>query len=820
MYKEFRLALRLLFKSPAFTLIAVATIALAIGANTAVFSLVNALLIRPLPYAAPQKLVLLWEQFVTQGLDRIPVSVPEFVDYEKETKSFSQIAAFTYADLNITSGDVPERIQGAVVSPALFPLLGVEPIRGRIFAADERGEGRDDVVVISARLWERRFNSDPQLIGNKISLNGRKYTVVGVMPKAFQFPLPLFNMQGGQFAQRVDIWKPIAFTENELKSRGSRDYGIIGRLQPNVTIQQAQSELDSLTARWKHDYTDNYGSDANFGARVYPLQEQVIGGMRPALWILFGAVLLVLLIACANLTTMLLARAASREREMAIRIALGAGVWRLLRQLLIESVVLSLLGGAAGILLAIWGLDILRAVGARTVPRIGEVNLDLAVLGWTFVLAVGTGMLFGFIPALASTRPELTEALKEGGRGSSEGAHRNKIRNGLVIAEIAVALVLLVGATLLIRSFVHLQNVNPGFNSRQVLTMELSLPTLKYPRGKPVSGFFEEVLRRVASLPGVNHAAITSILPLSGNNSDSSFALEGGKYDPGMTGAIPDEEQRCGSPNYFQAMSIPLLQGRFFTDADNADAPSVVIVNQALAKKYWPNGDALGKRITFDDPRKNPKWTTIVGIVGDVRHRGLEEEPKPEFYQPHAQVPYRSMILTVRSSQDPRGLTAAIRHEVLALDPDLPIAHIRTLEEIVSDSVGPRRLSVLLLSVFAGIALVLASIGIYGVMSYLVVQRTHEIGVRMALGAQRSDVLKLMLIRGMRLVLVGSVLGLLLAFSGTRALRSMLYGVGAFDLFTFTFVTLALAAIALLASYIPALRATRADPMIALTHNT
>jgi putative ABC transport system permease protein len=819
MFAEFRLALRLLAKSPAFTLIAIATIALAIGANTAVFSMVNALLIRPLPYAAPQKLVLLWEEFVAQGLNRIPVSVPEFLDYEKQTKSFTQIAAFNYVDFNLTSGDIPERIQGAVVSPALFPLLGAEPARGRVFAADELGEGRDDMVVISGRLWQRRFNSDPQIIGKKVSLNGRTYNVIGVMPKAFEFPLPLFNVQGGQFAERVDIWKPIAFTENELKSRGSREYGIIGRLRPDVTAKQAQVELDALIARWKKDYPGSYGSDANFGAKVYPLHDQVVGGMRPALWILFGAVLLVLLIACANLTTMLLARAAAREREMAIRIALGAGLWRLLRQLLIESVVLSLCGGIAGVILAIWGLDILRTVGARTVPRIAEVNLDLVVLGWTFVLAVGAGFFFGFVPALASARPALTEALKEGGRSSTEGAHRNRLRSGLVIAEIAVALVLLVGATLLIRSFIHIQNVNPGFNPRQTLTMELSLPTLKYAKGKPVSDFFEEVQRRVAALPGVSHVAITSILPLSGTNSDSSFFLEGARMDMNMTGAIPDEEQRCVSPDYFRVLETPLLQGRFFTEGDSANAPRVVIVNHALAKKYWPNGDALGKRVTFDDPRKDPKWTTIVGIVGDVRHRGLEEEPKPEFYQPHAQVPYRSMILAVRSTQDPRSLISSVRREVLALDPEQPIAHVRTLEEVVSDSVAPRRLSVLLLGIFAGIALVLASIGIYGVMSYLVVQRTHEIGVRMALGAQRGDVLKLVLTRGLKLVLAGSAIGLLFAFFGTRALHSLLYGVGTFDLFSFGFVTSTLAAVALLASYIPALRATRADPMIALSHN-
>jgi putative ABC transport system permease protein len=414
----------------------------------------------------------------------------------------------------------------------------------------------------------------------------------------------------------------------------------------------------------------------------------------------------------------------------------------------------------------------------------------------------------------------LTEALKEGGRGSTEGARRNALRNGLVIGEIAIALALLVGASLLVRSFIQIENVDPGFNSRQVLTMELSLPVLKYPRGKPVSNFFVEAQKRIAAVSGVRNAAITSILPLSGTNSDSSFMIEGRAVDAGNTGAIPDEEQRTVSSDYFRVLQIPLLKGRFFTEADNADAPQAIIINQALAKKYWPNGDALGKRITFDDPRKDPKWTTIVGIVGDVRHRGVDEAPRPEFYVPHAQVPYRSMILTVRSGQDPRSLTSAIRRELVALDPDLPIAHVRTLEEVVSDSIAPRRLSVLLLGVFAGIALVLASIGMYGVMSYLVAQRTHEIGVRMALGAQRSDVLKLILKRGATLVTAGTAIGLVFALLGSRALASLLYGISAFDVTTFIVVTLALGAVALLASYIPALRATQADPMIALTHNT
>jgi predicted permease len=814
--QSIRLAFRSLLKTPGFTAVAVITIALAIGANTAVFSLVNALLIRPLPYRASDELVLLWEKFPAQGLERIPVSAPEYLDYVKELKTVD-VAAFDYVDLNLTGGDLPERISSAVVAPSLFPILGVEPIRGRVFTPNEFGEGNDNVVVISERLWQRRFNRDPKLVGKQLSLNGRSLTVVGIMPAKFEFPLPLFNVQGGTFGQRVDVWKPIAFTKNNLESRGSRGYGIVARLKHGVTITQARAELATVIANWRTRFPDNYAPSSPFDAALYGFHDQVVGGMRTALLILSGAVALVLLIACANLTTMLLARASAREREFAIRVALGAGPGRLLQQTLTESVLLALIGGVAGTLLAFWGLHLLRALGSTTVPRIAEANLDLRVLFVTSVVSVVTGILFGLIPALSSVKPELTEALKEGGRGSTSGVRRNRVRNTLVITEIALALVLLVGSGLLLKSFIHLQNVNPGFDPRNVLTMEVSLPVAKYARGRPVADFYAELIRRVRAMPGVEAAGLTSILPLSGTNSDNSFAIEGG--DPFQSSAYPDEEIRAISPDYFKALKVPLLRGRFFDDHDNADAPQVVIVNEAFARKWFPNEEAVGKRITFSDPRKpDIKWITIVGLVGDMRHRGLDVEAKPEYYLPHGQNSYRGMILTVRSSQDPRALTSAIRNEIRRLDPELPAANVRTLEEVASESIAPRRLSVTLLGVFAAMALILASVGIYGVMSFLVVQRTHEIGVRMALGAQRSDVLRLVIGRAAKLVLFGTIAGLVLGVFSSQALRAMLYNVGAFDLTTFMGVTVALCLVSLFASYIPALRATRADPMIALGH--
>jgi predicted permease len=825
MLKEIKVALKGLIKTPGFTAIAIATLALAIGASSVVVSLLDALLVRSLPYHDPSKLVLVWAQFKLQGLERIPVSAPEFIELKKQFHGCTQLAAFDYRSFNLSGGDIPERISGAVISPELFSILGVEPIRGRTFAREEQNAGQDAPVVISERLWKGRFNSDPYLIGKSILLNGRSCLVIGVMPATFEFPIPLFGVQGNQFAERVEIWKPIAFTQDELRERGNRTYSVIGRLSEGITSPQAQAELNSLVANWRAQYHDNYPSGDSFGANIYPLQEQVIGGMRTGLSVLLGAVVFVLLIACANLATKLLARGSAREREFAIRVALGAGRWRLLRQLLTESALLGLTGGSVGIILSVWGVDFLRRIGARTVPRLIEVDVDFTVVAVMVMVALATGILFGLVPALASAKPELTESLKEGGGGTTGGRRHNQIRDSLVIGEIALALVLLVGAGLLMKSFAHLQAVNPGFNPRNVLTMEISLPQLKYPSpstpsflgGQETIDFFREANRRLANLPAVQASAATNVLPLSGTNTDSSFEIEG--HESNSEGTGPDEESRQITPDYFRVLQTPLLQGRFFNNDDTANSPRVVIVNQALARKYFPNGDALGKRITFDDPKRNPKWVTIVGIVADMRHRSLDLEPQPEIYQPHSQVPSRNMVLVVRSAQDPRSLASAIRREIQSIDPDLPIANVRTLDAVISDSVAPRRLAVVLLVIFAAFALLLAAVGVYGVISYLVVQRTHEIGVRMALGAQRGDVLRLVVGHAGKLVGIGTLIGLVFALLSTRLLSALLYNVGAFDLVTFAFVTVMLAAVSLIASYIPAVRATRSDPMIALSHN-
>src|SRR5947199_4776644 len=815
MLKDIRSALRQLVKQHAFIAIAVVTVALAIGATTAVLSLVNGLLVRPLPYREPQQLILLLQHFKSQNLERIPVSPPEFKDYETRARSFEKLGAFGYTDFNRAGEDRPERIAGATVTAGVLPLLGVSPIKGRFFQPEECTLGRDDVVIISARLWQRRFNSEPQIIGTKLLLNGKNFTVVGVMPAGFDFPLQLFNLgSGGQFGGRAEIWKPLAFTDDQMKVRSSRSFWMVGRRAPGTSAAQAQAEIETINAQMRREHTDNYAQDSSFGGDVLLLQDLAVAGMRPALLILLGAVFLVLLIACANLTTMLLARAAAREREIAIRVALGAGRLRLLKQVFTESVLLSLIGGVAGVLLALWGVESLKAVGAQTVPRLREVNIDLVVLGVTLAICVGTGIISGLDPVLASSRPKLPESLKECRRSSTVGMRRNSLRNGLVIAEVALALVLLSGAGLLIKSFARLQNVNPGFNPRNALTFEISLPKLQYPDNASIVRFNNEAQRRIAALPGVQAAGFTTILPLAGTNSDWSFDIEG--VPSTDNSATPDEEKRQVSPDYFHALQTPLIKGRFFTEADNAEAPRVIIVNQAFAKKFLPNENALGKRITFSNPKKNPKWITIVGVVGDIRHFGLDVDPKPEMYVPFAQEPYTTTIYVVRSNQDLAGLLPTIRREIQAIDPALPLANVRTFQTVIADSIAPRRLSVILLGVFAGVAVLLASVGIYGVMSFLVVQRTHEIGVRMALGAQRSDVLKLILGRSLKLISAGAGIGLIVALMSTSTLRALLYNVSAFDTPTFTLVTILLAAVALAASYLPAMRATKADPIVAL----
>jgi putative ABC transport system permease protein len=815
LWQDLRYGARMLIKNSGVTFIAVLALALGIGANTAIFSVVNAVLLRPLPFVRSEQLVLVWEKFARQGLDQIPVSAPEFTEYRDQNQSFQEIAAFDTTDFNLTGGDAPERIPGAVVSASVFPLLGVQPQLGRTFLPAENEQGRDDVVLVSYSLWQRRFGSDPALLGKTLELNGRSYTVVGIMPPGFQFPLSLFGIKGVAFTQPPEVWTPLAFTDAQMKARGSRSYGIIGRLKPNVTLAQANAEMQAIANRMLQQHPDNYPPEG-WGANAVSLHEQVVGGIRPTLLVLLGAVGFVLLIACANVANLLLARAATRRKEMAIRGALGATGSRIMRQLLTESILLALIGGALGLALALWSVDLLASLGSDTLPRIKEINLDMRVLGFTLLVSTLTGAIFGSAPALASSKSDLNDALKEGSRSATSGSARQRLRSLIVIAEFALSLMLLIGAGLMIKSFWRLQHVDPGFNPRSVLTFQLSLPRAKYQKNEEVAIFYQRAIERIKALPGVVAVGATSILPLSGSNSDQSFVIEG--RTPQDLSAMPDEELRLVTPDYFRAMGIPLIKGRSFTDSDTPKSTDVAIINQALARKYFPREDPIGKRITTDDPR-SPKavWTTIVGVVGDVKHQGLNIEAQPELYGAQLQAPYRTMNLVVRTaSSNPTGMTSAIRGEIAALDKDLPIYNTQTMEHIVAESVARQRLATLLLGIFAALALILASVGIFGVLAYIVTQRTHEIGIRIALGAQKEDVLKLVIGQGITLALIGIAIGVAGALALTRVMTSLLYGVSAVDPIVFASVSLLLITVALFACYIPARRAMCVDPMIAL----
>jgi putative ABC transport system permease protein len=807
-WQDFRFAGRVLTKNPGFTAVAVLTLALGIGINTAIFSVVNAILLRPLSYKDPDQLVLLNHNYPKIDL-KASVSAPGYKHYRETAKSFEGLAAMSFWSANITGDGEPERLQGMMTSANLFPLLRAEAARGRVLLTEEEEKGRDRVAVITDGLWRRRFGADPNLVGKSVSLNGESYQIVGVMPPEFQF--------GREVGMAIEIWSPLSFTPQQLSmdNIGRENLFVLARLAPGVSFEQSQGELNAIADALRGQLMP--GLTANdWGLKLTPMAEQVIGDIRPMLWMLLGAVGLVLLIACANVANLLLARSAARNKEIAIRTALGAGRGRVIRQLLTESVLLAAVGGALGLLLATWGVDFLLSLNESKIPRAYEVGVDLWVLGFTVGVSLLTGVLFGLAPALQASKVDLHDALKEGGRSGAGGMKRGA-RSVLVVAEMAIALMLLVGAGLLIKSFAQLQQVNPGFRPEGVLSMQLTLPEAKYREPQQRQEFYRRLMERVKALPGVEAAGATNVLPLSGQNQSGSFTIEGRPVPQGQTS--PHGDRWLVTADYFRTMNIPLVRGRYFTEQDGPDAPGVAMVDETMARKYWPNEDPVGKRISFETgPDNNPRWREIVGLVGHVRHKDLEGESRVQYYVPLMQRPNSGIFLAVRTAGDPESLSPSVRGVVREMDKDLPVYKVTTMRQLVSDSMAQRRFSMLMFGIFAAVALVLASVGLYGVLAYSVTQRTREIGVRMALGAQTRDVLKMIVGQGMALALAGVGIGLVGAFAATRLMSSLLYGVTATDPLVFAGVAVLLAGVAFLACYVPARRATRVDPMEALRY--
>jgi putative ABC transport system permease protein len=806
--KDVRYGIRSLLKRPALTAIAVITLALGIGANSAIFSVVNAIVLRPLPYRDSDRLVVIWGSLHNTGLEEIEVSAPEFKDFTDQCKAFQEIAAYVTDGFNLTGVDRPERLSGASVSASLFSTLGQDALHGRTFLAEEDQFEHARVVILSHALWQRLFAADPAIINKTINLDGRPTTVVGVMPAGFHFP-----------DKDTELWAPLAlspdlFTEN---NRGSHFLNVIARLRRNVTLPQAQADIDTVTARLSAEHRSVYPS--GFGATVRSLHEDRVGNLRKAMFLLLAAVGLVLLVACANVAHLRLANATARYKEIAIRSALGANRARVVRQFLTESLLLSVFGGAAGLLLAVWGVRVLVALVPKDMPRVEEVRLDGRMVLFTLAVSVLTGLLFGLAPAWQAAKTELNEVLKESGRGGTEGSRRLRLRSLLVISEFALALLLLIGAGLMIKSFRRLQEVKPGFEPANLLTMRVALAEAKYPNFQKSKAFFDQLLERLKARAEVKSVGATNLLPFGGLGGDRAFLIEDQPVAPGAP--HPDEQIRFVSAGYFSTMGIPLLKGRDFNERDLPDTPPVAIVNQVLARKYWPNGEAIGKRISFST--KNPKWYEIVGIGGNVKHRGLDLEDKPEFYVPFTQPLFaganmQPMFVAIRTPVEPSSLAATVRDEVATIDPDQPISNVLTMDQRIADSVAPRRFNMFLLALFAVLALLLAAIGIYGIMAFSVAQRTHEIGVRMALGARRRDVLKLVLGNGFKLALIGIAVGVAAAFAVTRLMQTLLFEVSPTDPMTFLIDALALAAVALLACYIPARRAMKVDPLAALRY--
>jgi putative ABC transport system permease protein len=819
LWRDLQYAARLIRRNPGLAGAAVLTLALGIGANSAIFSVVNAVLLSPLPYPDQDRLVQVWMRFTGIGLpqDENWVSAPELRDLATLNRSFSHVAAYTNASFNMSGTGTPERIAGARVSPALFPMLGVRPLLGRLFTEQEAEPGRDNVVVISHGLWQRQFGQDRRVVGRAIRLNGHSFEIAGVLPAAFNFPAD------------VDMWAPLAFSPEDMApdNRGSHGLLVLARIRSDLTLAQARADMASVSQRMIEQNPQYPYRDFNFAVLLNPLLEETVGDVRTTLWVLMGAVAFVLLIACTNIANLLLVHASARESEMAIRGALGADRRRLMGQMLAESILLAGLGGIAGLLLGRWGTQLLARIAAETLPRVADVGVDARVFAFTAVVTLATGMVFGLVPALQTSGSVRFERLRSGARWGTADSAVHRVRQALVIGEVALSLMLLIGAGLLFRSFVKLLAVDPGFRPDGVLTLsvELNGPQYEAPPGaeesdqrhlERIRAFFRDAIARVRALPGVEAVGSITSVPLSGSGSSGTVTVDTRAVPPER--ASPEADWRAVMPGYFDAMGVRLVRGRDFEAGDNERSVPVAIVDETMAATYWPNENPIGKRMKAGGRDSDNPWRTIVGVVRHVRYRTLEAPSRVQFYWPELQDPWSWGSLVIRTSGNPRALINAAQQQVRAIDPEQPLFDIRTMEELMADGMARRSLALWLIGLLAVVALVLAAVGIYGVMAYSVSQRTHEFGIRVALGASRAGVLGLVLGRGMLLTGIGCAIGLAATFPLRHFVRSLLYDIHPTDPLTLLGVLAILVAVAFLACYLPARRATRVDPAIALRY--
>jgi putative ABC transport system permease protein len=809
----------MLWKNPGFTAVVVLTLALGIGANTAIFSVVDAVLLRPLPFPDPEQLVLVRDDLTGRQVENVGMSVPELKDLQQSADVFEEVAGVWPVDANLTGSDRPERVELLAVSPNYFSLLGASARLGRVFGPQDRAEGFAEGVVISDGLWRRMFGADPNVLGRRIYADTDAYTIVGVMPPGFRHPAQTLRND-------VEMWASAGFVGTPFNNppRNVRMLpGAIARLKPGVNVRQAQARLDSLVSRLREEFPKDYPAESGWAVRLLPAHDSLVGGARATLLVLLGAVGLVLLIGCVNIANLMLARSSARQREMAIRLALGAARRRLVMQLLTESLLLSLAGGAVALLAVVWLLGLLVRFVPADIPRLHEVGFDGGVLLFVFGVSLLTGVLFGLVPALQASRPDLTVNLKEGGKGSGSGLRGQRFRGALVVTEVALSLVLMIAAGLLLRSFGRLMEVDAGFDPRHVLMARIWLPVPNNPELDPYrpvpkrAAFVREVLRRASALPGVQHAAVGSgnAVPLLGPHGTGTFTIEEKAESDAQR---PTAQFSSVSPDYFRALGTPLVRGRFFAETDSDEAQRVALIDEAAARRFWGSEDPVGRRIKPGGRGSNAPWMTVVGVVGDIKSEGFDQPDQPHLYFPALQNPSYAMAVYLRAEGDPKTLTQALRQEVQAVDPNLPVFGERTMEEVVAGSLAQRRFALQVVGGFGVLALLLAGIGIYGVVAYSVSQRTREIGIRLALGASSGAILRWVFGQGMRLTLLGLGAGLVGAFALTRLLRGLLFGVETTDPLTYAGLALLLAAVALLACYVPARRATRVDPMVALRY--